>query len=194
MQPKCTKIYWFKVLALFPTGVLAKLTLFPTGIEVGMGRLIKKLFVCLFLLPSSVPVGKLSWTEMSEIIYLYVFFPRSLSLPRYRWALVLPFLSKLHILLLFFAFFWYNSGDRFHISLIDVRMNYKGYEWGQIRYNNIFLFLNTAICDSFYFSYLWKMKWLLQKSVPVFKFSWEHPHPQNSIELAWNGSSKVGDE
>ena len=37
------------MLALFPTGVLVTLTLFTTGVVVGMGTLIKKYFVRMFI-------------------------------------------------------------------------------------------------------------------------------------------------
>ena len=146
-----------KVLALFPTGVLAKLTLFPTGVVVGMGLLSRNyLFVC--------------------------FFPRS-SIPPPSHVLVsfsLTTLSKHHVCTFFYlsCFFLYNSGDRSHISLIDVRMNYKEYKWGKLRYNNIFLFLNTAICEIFIFLTYKKNKMFIAKIYSSFQVQLiTHPPP-----------------
>ena len=65
------------MLALFPIGVLAKLTLFPTGIEVGMGPLIKKFFVCMFFLlnPSPIPgTGELCSHHFYQNITFVLFF------------------------------------------------------------------------------------------------------------------------
>ena len=96
------------MLALFPTGVLVTLTLFTTGVVVGMGTLIKKYFVCMFS-PRSTPfpgTGELCSNHLYQTItfvpFIYIFLHRS------------------------------YLADRSHILLFGVRINHKGYKLGKI--------------------------------------------------------------
>ena len=90
-----------------------------------------------------------------EIICLYVFFPAPiLSQVLESFALTTFFKTSLLSLLYFLFFLWFKSGERSLISLIDDRINQKWYQQGKIWYNNLFLFLNTAIYDILYFSCL----------------------------------------
>ena len=64
------------MLALFPTGVLAKITLCPTGVVVGMATLIKKLFVCMFFSPDPTPFAG-SGELCSRLLYQNITFVHS---------------------------------------------------------------------------------------------------------------------
>ena len=124
------------------TFVLVSLTLFPMGVVVGMGPLWRNFFPCFF--PPTPPPS-----QVLVSFALNTFIKMSLC----------PFYIFLFLI-------WFSFGDRSHISSIDVRIILNWYNQELIGFNSIFLLMNTAICDFFYFSYFEKfiaklcLKWI----------------------------------